>query len=137
MLAFCASGHASEDAGTKFLTDYERGENSQGDPVASGNRPALWENVDAVGARPDIETFGLSSPELGQLDIPSGIAANISGSLQSMFERLSQNEAFLEFYDRVREDGTNRDDVNYGHEGDLTDLESRGDELAEILQPEQ
>ncbi|HBU39766.1 MAG TPA: hypothetical protein DEB59_04800 [Acidimicrobiaceae bacterium] len=136
-LAFCASGQANDNATEKFLTDYERGRTSQGEQITTQNRKALWENVEAVGSRPDPEVYGYPDREVGRLDLPSGHAAQITAPLKSMFERLSENEAFLEFYDRVREQGIDRDDPNYGHEGDLGDLEFRGDDLAETLIPKQ
>lgn len=135
MLAFPAYGEAgnSPDPMAKFNTSYDRGVSPTGEPVVTVDRDPLWDNADMVNAAPDIEVFGNRQLEAGQLQIANGTAVLVTGDLQTMFDRINSNPMFQQFYDRVRQSGVSRVDEDYGHEGDLGDLEISADELADIL----
>lgn len=138
MFALCASAYANDGVpAEKFITDYERGRTSDGEPIVTQSRSPLWEDPATVGQEPDVEAIGGYSKERGWLDAARDSPAVEIGSLKTMFERLNENERYIELYNQVSGSGSSRNDPNYGHEGDLSDLEERAGELENTLIPDQ
>ena len=115
----------------KFISDYERGQSPNG-AVTNNNRPAYWQQPIKVGERPDPETVGAVNLESGHPSVSGGLAASAS-NLATLFERISQAPEYIELFNKINQTGDDRNFADYGHEGDLSDLEIRAGDLADSL----